>query len=271
MKKILLLFGLFVFITSCEKLDNSDNGDYAEYLSDNSISTDINFYPREIYENSNVVDTPSLKLYFKTATSYPCINYGISICSIFENNELILRFDSIIQSNICLTAIGPATAYIDLPSSAERLVLLNGNSVDKYELDITEEKVIIHPLDNAFSYLKYSTILRYPENTFVYECNMDTSETKFYNDFLEILTDNLSIAEYNFPDEGEKPYAESYTEYNRKSLVKYFQYETEEEFNKAGELLNKFVSENNINKNTSIYINLTSWNNQKYLSWMMSN
>lgn len=260
-----------MFITACEELNNSNNIDYTNYIGESSIITDIDFYPRELYENSNVIDTPVLKLYFITATGFACINYSISISSFFEDNELILRFDSITQSDVCLTAAGPASAYMDLPENIESLILINGNSIDRYQLEITDEKVIINSLDTSFSNLKYSTIFRYPENTFVYECSMDTSETNMYYDFLEILTDNLSIAGYNFPDEGEKPYAESYTEYNRKSLVKYFQYETEEEFNKAGELLNKFVSENNINQNTSIYISLTSWNNQKYLSWMMSN
>jgi hypothetical protein len=270
MIKILFLLGFIVFLTSCEKIDNSTNGDYTEYIKDNSISTDIDFYPGEIYDNNNEVDSPLLKLFFKTTKSFPCINYGIAISKFIEGDKFILRFDSVVHSGICLTALGPASTYTNLPDNTKSLILINGNLIDSYQLDITDEKVEIKQFNSSFSNLKYSTVFRYPENTFVYECNMDTSETHFYSDFLKILTANLSIIEFNFDGEGLKPYAEDWMERNKKSLTKYFQYENETEFDKAGELLENFVIENNINKNTSVYISLISWNNNKHLSWMLS-
>ncbi len=270
MRRILFLFGFIVLLTSCEKLDNSTNEEYSKYISDKSISTDIDFYPREIYENSNGVDTPLLKLFFKTTNSFPCINYSIAISKFIEEDKYILRFDSIIHSGICLTAVGPASTYSNLPDDIKNLILINGNLVDSYQIDITDEKVNIKQVNTSFSNLKYSTTFRYPENTFVYECNMDTSETHFYNDFLKILTDSLSIVEFNFDGEGQKPYAEDWTEKNRKCLTKYFQYENETEFDKSGKLLKNFVKTDKINENTSVYISLTSWTNNKYLSWMMS-
>jgi hypothetical protein len=180
-----------------------------------------------------------------------------------------MRFNSISKTSICFTAIGPASAYLDLPDNTERLVLLNGNSVDFYEINITKEKVEINPVTSNFSELKYQVIFRYPENTFVYECNMDTSNTTIYHDFLKILTDNLTVKDYTFSGEGKKPYGVNYAEYNRKNLIRYFQYKNEEEFEKAGQLLEDFVKEKNINENTGAYISLTSWKNKKYLSWMM--
>lgn len=272
MKRFLFLFSFcfYAFITSCEKSDNSIIENYAQYIGNSSVSTDFNFYSEEIYENSNVANTSVLILNFATTTSFPCINYGISTSSFFENNELIMRFDSIAKSDLCLTAIGPASAYIDLPESTERLVMLNGNSIDLYEINITREKVEINPVASNFTHLKYQTIFRYPENTFVYECSMDKSETTIYNDFLKILSDSLTVTAYNFSGKGRIPYAEDYTENNRKSLTKYFQYENEKEFEKAGQLLEVFVKKKSINENTTAYISLTSWKNGKYLSWMMN-
>lgn len=271
MKKANVLFVLLILVFSCEKDNDIVDGNYSDYINGNTVSTEIDFYPVELYEKYNEPDTASLKIRFTTTEIFPCVNYHLATTEFETDKELIIRFDSIQKPTICFTAIGPANSYVVLPSNITKLVLINGNSIDRYNLDITVEKVRIIPIESDFSNLKESVIFRYPENTFVYECNMDTSETDFFNDFLRILTSNLSIIDYEFSGDGKKPYAEDWVENKRKSLTKYFKFESETEFIKAGELLNDFVTDNSLNENTSVYISLKSWNNQKYLSWMMPN
>lgn len=269
LKKILFIIGIFLIMIACEDEKDSSKGDYSEYFIENSIKGGIDFFPLEIYEKYNEADTPHLKLEFLTRDVFPCINYGIAISKFVNGEELILRFDEILQSNICLTATGPATAYVDLPENINSLILINGPAIDRYKIDITIEKVVIYPDNGIFSNLRNKVTFRYPENTFVYECSSNTSEISIYSDFLGILTANLSIVEFNFDGEGWKPYANDWVYRDRQSLTKYFKYENELEFSRAGELLKKFVADYDINEKTSAYISLNSWNNGKYLSWMM--
>ena len=199
------------------------------------------------------------------------LTLALQLINLIANNTLILRFDRIIQSDICLTAIGPATTYADLSENIDSLILINGHSIDRYLVNITKEIIEIKSINSSFSLLTQdrAKIFRYPENTFAYECEMSLNETNIFNEFLKILSDNLSITEFNFNGDGYKPYGQNYIENNRQSLNKYFHYENELEFERAGELLKNFVLSKNLNKNTSAYISLTSWNNKKYLSWMM--
>jgi hypothetical protein len=270
MRKLLFLISILLITISCTKEDGLIIGDYSKYIKGDSIDYKIEFFPVEIYAKTTV-DTPDMKLFIKTQNSFGCINFGIAIDNFMSNNTLILRFDHIIQSNICLTAIGPATTYADLPENIDSLILINGHSIDGYLVSVTKEVIAIKSINSSFSLLTQNRakIFRYPENTFSYECEMSLNETNIFNEFLKILNDNLSITEFNFNGEGYKPYGQNYIENSRQSLNKYFHYDNELEFGRAGELLKNFVLSKNLNKNTSAYISLTSWNNKKYLSWMM--
>lgn len=270
MKKLLFLVSITLITISCTKENDLIKGDYSKFIKGDSIAYKVEFFPVEIYAKSSV-DTPDMKLFIKTQNSFGCINFGIAIDNFTTNNTQIIRFDRIIQSNICFTAIGPATTYADLPENIDSLILINGHSIDGYSVNITEEFISIKPINSSFSLLTQNRakIFRYPENTFSYECKMSLNEINIFNEFLKILNDNLSITEFNFNGDGYKPYGQNYTENNRQSLNKYFHYENHLEFDKAGELLKKFVLSKNLNNNTSAYISLTSWNNKKYLSWMI--
>jgi hypothetical protein len=270
MRRLLFIVSILLFTISCTKEDDQTIGDYSKYIKGDSIAYKIEFFPVEIYAKSTV-DTADMKLFIKTQSSFGCINFGIAVDRFIANNTLIIRFDHIIQSNICLTAIGPATTYSELPESIDSIILINGHSIDRYFVNVTKEFIAIKPIKISFSQLTQdrAKIFRFPENTFSYESEMSLNETNIFNEFLKILTDNLAITEFTFTGDGYKPYGQNHTEHNRQSLNKYFHYENELEFDRAGELLKNFVISKGLNKNTSAYISLTSWNNKKYLSWMM--
>ena len=153
MKHFYFAMSLFIFLIACEK-DKVSRSDYNEYLTTNSIFSEIDFFPVELYENYNETDTPSLKIHFITSEIYPCINFQIATTQFTKDNELIVRFDSVRKYTICLTAIGPATTYIDLPENINRLVLINGQTIDKYQIDITDEKIDISQISKNFTNLK---------------------------------------------------------------------------------------------------------------------
>ena len=113
--KNLLTFTLIGFtFLGCNSNDDDviNDSDYAKYMIENSIDTEINFMAEEIY-TINETQKPVLKLKLITSKIFPCINYGLSTTKFINGNELIVRFEEIIKPELCFTAIGPATAYLE--------------------------------------------------------------------------------------------------------------------------------------------------------------
>ena len=137
MKKILIFTLIGFTFLGCNS-DNDDvlnDSDYAEYIIENSIDTEINFMVKEIY-TTNEAQEPVLNLKLITSETFPCINYGLTTTEFINGNELIVRFEQIIEPELCLTAIGPATSYIELPENINKITFLNGSVIDKYFIKI---------------------------------------------------------------------------------------------------------------------------------------
>ena len=268
MKKYTLIFLLSIITFSCNSDDNdlTDNDEYTRYLTGNLISSDINFMTEEIY-NNRTTQTPSLKLKLITSEIFPCVNYGISTTEFTNGNELIIRFNQILEPEVCLTAIGPAVSYIDLPINTDKITFINGNIIDRYSIEINQEKISITFIENNFTSSLYNITFRIPENSFAYVCGTNTNNTNIYDDFLAILEQNPDFAEFEFEGEGRIPYPESSSGNWVNHPSKFFIYSDFEEFNKLANILNDFSVEN-IEKNSGVTIAISSWNNIRYYSWI---
>ena len=266
MKKY-LLFILAVYTLSCNSDDElSSNSEFSEFISENKIDTDINFMPVEIY-NTNELQEPILKLKLVTSKIYPCINFSLSTTEFIKNNELIIRFEGIIESEICLTAIGPAMSYVDLPKTINKITFINGNSIDTYSIEINQNKISISPIENRFTNSLYSETFRIPENSFAYVCGTNTNNTNIYSDFLAVLSENPNIEEFEFEGEGRIPYPLSTDGNWVNHPSRYFTYSNFEKFKDLGNILNEYSIEN-IEENSGVTIAIYSWNNINYYSWI---
>lgn len=82
-----------------------------------------------------------LHLYAATEKIYPCVNYPLMFNQRFERKRIIIIFTGVIETNVCLTALGPATATVDL-SHLEKgiyeLELNNGALKNHGKLVITD-------------------------------------------------------------------------------------------------------------------------------------
>lgn len=56
----------------------------------------------------------SLSLVCNTEKIYPCINYPLLTNKVVNENGILITFEGVEETNICLTALGPATATLDL-------------------------------------------------------------------------------------------------------------------------------------------------------------
>ena len=214
-----------------------------------------------------MLQIPLLKLKLITSEIFPCINYGLSITEFTNGNELIIRFDEIVEPGVCLTAIGPAISYIDLPINTNKVTFINGNMIDKYSIEISQEKISITLIENNFTSSLHNKTFRIPKNSFAYVCGTNTNNTNIYDDFLAILMQNTDFVEFEFEGEGRIPYPESSDGNWVNHPSKFFIYSDFEEFNKLANILNDYSSEN-IEENSGVTIAIYSWKNIKYYSWI---
>ncbi|MGC4233163.1 MAG: hypothetical protein QM594_09300 [Niabella sp.] len=155
MKKLILLFATISFI-SCNK-NRVD-------LSSNPIDSNIKIEFRE--ELSATSRQPYLLCI--TEKAYPCINYPILTEEKFENNRLSVTFTKVVETEFCLTAIGPARTGVNLPSEngTYEIGLHNGKFSNTGTLVISDEKVdILFEKTRGIDILRQTT-RRVPPNTY---------------------------------------------------------------------------------------------------------
>lgn len=89
---------------------------------------------------------------------------------------------------------------------------------------------------------------------------------QLYGDFLNLLLDTPSLAEYTFVGDGRIPFPESSSGHWVDNPSIFFKYNNESDFDELGQLLDNFASQH-IVPNSGVAISLTSWNNKKHYSW----
>jgi hypothetical protein len=266
MKKIVLIL-ISILTFGCSSNEDNLEGEYAEYINSNSIASEIQFMPEEVHADYYVVQKPTLRLKLITKELFPCINYGIVTSEFINGSELIVRFEEIVNSGVCATAIGPATKYIDLPQNINKLTFINGKTIDQYSITIDSQKVKINLIESSFTTSLYDNTFRYPENSFAYICGTNTTNTNIYTDFLNILLANPSLKEISFQGEGRIPYPISTSGNWVNHKTRFFKYNNFSDFESLGQTLTNYKN-GNITPNSGVTIALESWNNSKHLSWM---
>ncbi len=131
--KTLVIFILSVLIFACDKKND-------DLLKKNAIDSTIKIDTREY------LDTRQLVLFCQTERKYPCFNYPIQKTQNFNaSNQLSITFTNIIETDICLTAFGPATTTVDLSN------LTNGQYVLELNNASIKNKGILKISDSAIS------------------------------------------------------------------------------------------------------------------------
>lgn len=265
MKKSFFLGIALIFVCACERDNTKTDVDYSIYMSNTSITTNVDFYPLEDFKSYDYIGKSDLKLHFVSPFGMMGKSCHLA-CTIFvENNELIVRFDSIHITNSYSLHQTSADIYVDLPESVNRIALINGTVVDRYEVLISKEKVEIYSIAKKYTDLINGKIFRFPENTFNFTCWIGTGGKSLYIDYLNILKNELNLVEYVFNGEGKIPYP-YYTSTSPDHFVVVFMYEKESDFDRAGELLKAYSLEH-IPPNNGASISLLGWNNKQFHSY----
>jgi hypothetical protein len=156
MKRILS----FCIVTSLISCENNDLG-----LKSNPIDSKILIETREVLEP----DSRRLTFYSKTERIYPCVNYPILTKQEVDENLFKITFTSVGETDLCLTAPGPATTLLDfntLSTGEYSIELNNANLKNKGTLKVTDTDItFLFEQKNGIEFVRENT-KRVPINTY---------------------------------------------------------------------------------------------------------
>ncbi|MCH7783370.1 hypothetical protein IID62_09930, partial [candidate division KSB1 bacterium] len=260
---ILFLFLSFLPLSQCGIIFGPESPGFTVLPIDGKIDFSI----VEDYEDYEAIGEPFIKLSMVTEKHYGCLGYSINAnINIVGNNVIVRIFGIKTPLGACATAISPAHFFdkLNLGGGKYNLLFFYKETVDSYYLTVTDSSIHVEQNKADFTSTKQEMYWRYPEKSFSYFSGISDSSIIAYEDFLDTLTTNLPITEFQFPDFGKNPFENS----NRGQHVVdfpsiYFKYENEEDFEKAGALL-KSYTENVIGNNLTVSLTIISWKNRRF-------
>jgi hypothetical protein len=206
MKKTFLLLGLAILMMNCQN---------DSLLEKNDIDSKIQITPLEIPGTGS----PVLGLSCKTEKIYPCFNYPILTNTSFGENKISVTFISVPDIEICLTALGPASAFIDLnnvPNGTYEIELNNGNLKNKGKLIITDTEITLNFKHQVGIDILRNTTKRTPPNTYWGTVGYHTESTSDkVNEFLNILKNMDGVTAFN----NQSPGVYSFYQINQKGEI----------------------------------------------------
>ena len=132
----------------------------------------------------------TLQLYFSTTKIYPCMNYPIDLSWQKTSNRIEISFKRVIETDFCLTALGPATATIDLGVLSDgtyQLNLQNGEVKYSGELVVSSDNYTVNFVNSSDFRFKNMPLNKIPENSLWLAISYSNEGT--LSSFLEILMD----------------------------------------------------------------------------------
>lgn len=259
-----LSFCLFAILSS------GCNITHKTHLGQEPIDGNIQFGISESYANYNLPSHPQIFLSLKTEKIYGCMNYQIANTITIKNGTVDVRISGITVPEICLTALGPATAKtsLDLPNGNYKLVLHSGTFSNSYNLSVTDRSISIDPSSYSETQPLYRLYWRYPPTSFVYVCGTLTQDSTICTDFLDTLKSKMDLQEFVFPDSGKVPYPTASDGHYYDMPAKYFYYKNDAAFDKIGDIMKEYKVKYLSNK-TGYGISIINWMNKSFYSWLL--
>jgi len=215
---------------------------------------------------------PVIVLSMETEKIYGCMNFLIeSQVKRLSADGIRVDLLGIKEPEVCLTALGPATftAVLDLEERSYDLLFVNGLSRDSYLLHVKPDVIQVEDQVTAGNITRPSitTYWRYPQDSFVYLCGTTEDTTWICDDFFNRLSAEIELEEFVFPDYGEICYPRSSEGYHYDMPARYFIYQSEADFDRAGEILEGYTHEV-LSVNPGVMIWLKNWKDKSFRSWL---
>jgi hypothetical protein len=233
------------------------------------IEGKVLFKVQETYAAENT--EPVLTLLMETEKVYGCCNYRIQDDLSLAGHEIRVDLQGIVVPEMCLTACGPATSYepLALADGSYTLRFTKSLFMSNRSLTLTPEKIEVGAAISDFVAPQARVFWRYPKNSFAYLCGTMTDTAWIYDDFLAQLRAAVPLEEITFPEYGETGYPRATQSYWNNGPARYFIYENESDFDRAGELLRVYAQQV-ISQHSGVGIWLLNWKNRAFRSWLMT-
>ncbi len=156
MKPTHLLLFFSILLISCE-------GESEEQV--NTLGSDVSISLAEYLEPQE----RTLTFKFLTEKDFPCINYQISHAVQRMGNTISIELTGVEKADVCLDAIGPASAFIDVGNLSEgdyELIIKVGHElVNQGTLKVTSQAYHLTMEQPEGLLLENTDLLRIPDNT----------------------------------------------------------------------------------------------------------
>jgi hypothetical protein len=209
----------------------------------------------------------------RTEKAYPYLGYQIKTEMTQAGGQVDLKIMGIKPcEGYCAAALGPATYTrgLDLPEGSYTLNFYYQYAVDRYHLVVKADSLQVVSTVPSFTQPEFSVFWRYPEKSFAYFCGTMTDTSWICDDFLSRLLQEVNLEKFTFPDYGEIPYPPSGDGNYYNAPARYFRYQSEVDFDRAGEILRNY-SEDVISNYEGVSLWLLNWRNKYYMSWLFEN
>lgn len=164
-----------------------------------------------------------------------------------------------------------ATSHVSFLDIEENLTLLirDGPITDSFNVDISEEKVDISVLDTTFTEVSYDRYYRRPPNSMYFFCGTIEAKKHLCEELHELMKADANLREFQFPDDGVIPYPKKASRsFDYNAPMRYYLYNSSEEYRHAGQLLRDFADENGV-RNEDNWLYIVNWQELAFSSYYM--
>jgi hypothetical protein len=147
------IFLSLILLTACED-ENTE--------AVNTLGSEVDLSMSEFIDEGDRV----LTFKFLTRKDYPCINYRIQHELNLTGNKLTIRLEKIKKAELCLDAIGPASAFIDIrnlsPKTYDFQIQLGASIIREGKLHVSKEAYQVEMEEHEGIHLTDKKINRIP-------------------------------------------------------------------------------------------------------------
>lgn len=214
---------------------------------------------------------PVLTLQLTSDEIFPCFNYRIDAVPVAVGGRVDVYVDGVDLGDVCLTALGPASAT--LPLAAEEgtttLRIVNGRVIDEAEVTVTEDAVRIRPVRADASVPADTLAWRYPRRSFAAVCGTLVEDAGLCDAFDARLREALRLEEIPVPEAGRWPYPRQSSGHDDDAPTRVYRYDDEADFERAGDVLAAFTRDELAGRSGAT-VWLVNWRNEAFHSWLVN-
>ena len=214
-----------------------------------------------------LIAEPRIAIRVWSEKRYDCAPYDIEIDWALEDQTLRIAFHGVERDIPCLS--GPRGAgdrvVLDL-DNGEYIVLfeMEDSYLKSYNLTVDDSAMRLSVEDTEVIYPTEYTYWRFPPQSFAAIFYSSTAKEQPASAFVDSLHSRLDVTEIYFPASGKTPWPRGDNE-NYAVPTKFFQYQDEHDYHRAGEVLQSF--KDSWAREPGIW--LWNWRNEHYRSWKM--